>query len=401
METGFKIDKEDLISSGTLEHPVFYTLNDKEVMSIIPYFTRYQLAEGQFLMEEGERTPIELYLVLSGKVHVIRKADLKPSNTVPWFVEKDFIIAALSAGDTIGELSFAKGGVRSATVQCIEKAELLGLSIEQYERLEDSHPRLASRLMKNLVGTTGGMLKKTTDNEINALKMELQNSAIRSKANLFFSYVIGLLCVYNLGLQQIIDLSANSSRTSLLSAAIILVFCGALVLMIRQSGLPPHFFGLTVRNWKPALKESILWSAIIVAVLVVAKWTLVTYVSRYHHLPVISFDPSHTRFLVFNFALYGLHSPVQEFIVRGVLQGSLQNFFKGRRVTSRAILISNAIFSATHVHLLGGLLGAIVFVPGLFWGWMYARQQNLIGVSISHILIGWTALFFLDLESLF
>jgi len=73
----------------------------------------------------------------------------------------------------------------------------------------------------------------------------------------------------------------------------------------------------------------------------------------------------------------------------------------GRNVTVRAILVSNALFSATHVHMMSGLLGVIVFIPGLFWGWLYARQGNLIGVSISHLFVGWTALFFLNLESLF
>jgi hypothetical protein len=49
---------------------------------------------------------------------------------------------------------------------------------------------------------------------------------------------------------------------------------------------------------------------------------------------------------------------------------------------------------------MNGLLGLIVFVPGLFWGWLYARHDTLIGVSLSHLIIGWTAIFFLNLESL-
>jgi membrane protease YdiL (CAAX protease family) len=27
-------------------------------------------------------------------------------------------------------------------------------------------------------------------------------------------------------------------------------------------------------------------------------------------------------------------------------------------------------------------------VPGLFWGWLYARRPNLIGPTISHIAVG-------------
>ena len=34
----------------------------------------------------------------------------------------------------------------------------------------------------------------------------------------------------------------------------------------------------------------------------------------------------------------------------------------------------------------------VVFVTGLFWGWLYSRQHSLVGVSVSHLLLGLTAL---------
>jgi membrane protease YdiL (CAAX protease family) len=27
-------------------------------------------------------------------------------------------------------------------------------------------------------------------------------------------------------------------------------------------------------------------------------------------------------------------------------------------------------------------------VPGLFWGWMFARQRSIVGVTVSHIVVG-------------
>lgn len=382
-------------------HSVFDGMDDEEVKSILPFFKHARWKMGEFLLEEGNNVSKELFLVLSGTFQVIRKTKLTPTESSLWFAEQNLNVAVLSRGDSIGELTFVRGGDRSASVQCTSDANLLVLTPDQYDKLENQLPRLSSRMMTNLLGITGRMLKNSTDNEVTVLKRELQHSAMRSKANLFFSYVIGLLCVYNLAVQQIINLSASANGTTLLSAGIIVAFCAALALMIRQSGLPLYFFGLTMNHWKSAVRESLGWTFVVILALIATKWLLIQLVPRYHHLPVFSFDPENTRYLAFNFAVYGLHSPVQEFIARGVLQGSLQNFFKGKNVKLRAIFISNAIFSATHVHLLGGLFGAIVFVPGLFWGWLYSRQQNLIGVSLSHILIGWTALFFLDLESLF
>jgi len=385
----------------TRSHPVFALLGDDEYGVVIQYFKQVRLAVNEWLMEEGHASSIDLYLVCSGKLEVVRRTVAKPLERLAWETPAEFSVATLEYGDFLGELSFVKGVPRAASIRCVAPALLLSLSPADFARMEAEHPRAAGHLMKNLLGNVGERLKKTTDNEVSALKVELQSSLVRSKANLFFSYVIGLLCVYNLAVQGLINLSMDTNRASLISAGTILVFCGVLIVMIRQSGLPIHLFGLTTRGWKPAVSEAMTWTAVIVVALIGIKWALVTYVPRYQHLPVFGFDPVHTKYLAFNFALYGLHSPVQEFIARGVLQGSLQHFFKGHHVTWRAILISNALFSATHVHLLGGLRGLVVFIPGLFWGWLYSRNENLIGVSISHLIIGWTALFFLNLETLF
>lgn len=381
-------------------HAVFDGLSEDEIRRALSYFTSIELNAGEFLVNEGHDSN-ELYLVLSGRLEVIRRSEPKSGHSFPWFSEAEFRIATVTTGDALGELSFVRGANRSASVRCTQRAGLLSLSPGQYELLEQHNSRWTSQMMKNLLGMTGKKLKQTTDNEVKALRLELQNSQMRSKANLFFSYVIGLLCVYNLAIQQMTNLSLDSTRASILSAALIVLFGLSLGLMIRQSELPVHFFGLTSHNWRPALLESLLWTVGIISLLIGIKWMLIQLVPRYNHLSVFSFDPVHSRYLAFSFIVYGLHSPIQEFIARGVLQGSLQNFFKGSNVTLRAILISNAIFSATHVHLLGGLLGIIVFIPGLFWGWLYSRHGTLIGVCVSHILIGWTALFFLNLESLF
>src|SRR6185369_2307024 len=153
---------------------------------------------------------------------------------------------------------------------------------------------------------------------------------------LFFSYVIGLLCVYNLAIHSIINLSMDPDRVSLISASIILIFSGVLLLMIRQSKLPIRIFGLSTNNWWPALRESLQWTLVVIAVMILVKWLLVSTVPKYAGFPIIDFNPSQQKFLIFNFALYGLHSPIQEFIARGVLQGSLQHFFKGSNITFRA-----------------------------------------------------------------
>ncbi|HMJ70387.1 MAG TPA: cyclic nucleotide-binding domain-containing protein [Cyclobacteriaceae bacterium] len=376
------------------DHPIFNDIEDGDVNSMIPFFKLSHRRPNEIFIEEGHDSK-DLYLVLKGKLDVIKKSGDNGTSG-----DKSFIIAHLTAGDTIGELSFIKGTLRSASVKSNTKSILLGLDPDGLGRLETEYPRAAAKLMRNILGYIGTRVIQTSANQVQALNAELQNSIRNAKANLFFSYVIGLLCVYNLTIHLITNLYLDVDRASMISAIIIIIFCAVLVLMIRQTKLPIHIFGLTTKNWKPAVNESMLWSAVVIAAIGATKWTLIQTVPRYSHLPLIDFDFSRQH-LAFNFLLYGLHSPVQEFIARGVLQGSLQHFFTGKNAVLRAVIVSNALFSATHVHLMNGLLGVIVFIPGLLWGWLYSRHENLIGVSISHILVGWSALFLFNLESLF
>ena len=99
--------------------------------------------------------------------------------------------------------------------------------------------------------------------------------------------------------------------------------------------------------------------------------------------------------------LYAVHAPLQEFVVRAGLQGSVQHFLRvpPHRVDWKAIVISNLLFAAGH-GLMGFWFSAASFVPGLFWGWMFAKQRSLIGVTISHIAVGWWALFALGLHAM-
>jgi len=381
-------------------HPVFEGVSEEELTEILPFFKLVSLPPGKILIEEKHARSKELYLVLTGNLSVIKKVHDSDEGLFEHEFEKSFTVATLKPGDAIGELSFLKGHARSATIKTVSESLLLSLSANQIEVLENNHPHVFGIMMRNLVGYVSERLKKTTDNEVRALKTELEKSILNSKANIFFSYVIGLLCFYNLFIHFIINLSADVTMASIVSAIIILIFCAGLAFMIKHSGLPVRFFGLTLNNWKQSLKESLAWTVCIIAFFVALKFILINTISRYEHLPLFDFQPFEQKYLAFNFILYGLHSPLQEFIARGVLQSGLSHFFTGKQATLWSIVISNALFAATHVHLFGGLLAVIVFLPGLFWGYLYARHQTLIGVSISHILIGWCGFFFLNLESI-
>ena len=95
--------------------------------------------------------------------------------------------------------------------------------------------------------------------------------------------------------------------------------------------------------------------------------------------------------------LYALHAPFQEFVVRGCLQGALDEFLSGTNRQAVAIIGSNLIFSSFHLHLSMGF-ALLTLLPGLLWGWLYARQRTLVGVALSHALTGLWAVFVVGIE---
>jgi membrane protease YdiL (CAAX protease family) len=67
-------------------------------------------------------------------------------------------------------------------------------------------------------------------------------------------------------------------------------------------------------------------------------------------------------------------------------------FLEERHRVAHAILLSNLLFSATHLHI-SLTLALLVFPMGVFWGWIFARQGSLVGSSVSHAIIGVFGLF--------
>lgn len=106
------------------------------------------------------------------------------------------------------------------------------------------------------------------------------------------------------------------------------------------------------------------------------------------------------QFYLISMGIYALFVPVQEIIARCGLQSLIRESLYGsdRYRTGTAIFVSNLIFAAAHVHLNVGIAVA-TFFGGVFWGWLFHRRRSIVGVSVSHIMIGGAALFALGLET--
>ena len=82
-------------------------------------------------------------------------------------------------------------------------------------------------------------------------------------------------------------------------------------------------------------------------------------------------------------------SPGEEIFWRGFVQKRLVQRFGARR----GWLLASVIYAAVHIASGNFMLTMAAFTAGLFWGWLYQQEQNLVPCIISHCL--WTVTIFI------
>jgi hypothetical protein len=96
-------------------------------------------------------------------------------------------------------------------------------------------------------------------------------------------------------------------------------------------------------------------------------------------------------YLLFGVFLSGIHSLLEEYYWRWFVFGRLD------RVCPRAVayLLAGLSFAGHHYVVLSGylpiwsmmLFGTFVGAGGIFWCWLYRRQQTLVGCWVSHLIV--------------
>ena len=167
------------------------------------------------------------------------------------------------------------------------------------------------------------------------------------------------------------------------SRGIELITLGIVVWLITQTRLPLKDFGLTLKGWKRSLAESSVVSAVVIALLALVKVEL----NRYSPGTFRETQVFNLSYFGLSYVTYLLVAPMQEFIARGTMQGTLSRLFTGRYSGLMAILVTSFLFGALHMcHSISLSISALL--TSWLWGWMYQRHKSLVGVSFSHFLIG-------------
>lgn len=403
------------------KNSLFSGFSAKQLEDILPLVHEVHFEAGEYIIREDHASS-ELFIIQEGEVEVLKKT-ADASHLIR--------LTTLGSGDAIGETALFDNSTHSVSVHTLKPTTLLAISTEELKILSQNQSvysqliikltelirdvqqhaaeqPLYTKLLSNTALEISGRLRRTNQLTARSLKQELDYTKMRVAMGNFLINVLMVISIYIFAFKTINTLAHNNISTTLISIPLIIMFAGAVLMVMKGSGYPLGFYGLTLEDWQLAVKEALLFTLPWLAGLLLIKWLTVNLFSAFQHLPVfdvganLNLAPNETVNSVISVLIivgYLILTPIQELIARGALQSSLQEFLTGNNKTWWAIFVSNLIFSMVHVHV-SLSLAAAVLIPGLFWGWLYSRHKTLLGVSISHLIIGGWAFFVLGFQKI-
>ncbi len=383
------------------EIPLFARLPEDLRDVLERHVTICRFAEGERIFEEGEYNSGRFSIVLEGEVSLCNKGKAFSTHTMT-----DYEVSVRRENETFGAISFLDGEPYSSSAIAKTPVTLAVLDFSSAELTPESrklHAWIVAELRRQL--TTD--LRHSISDRLGSLQQEAEFARYKNAVGRIVVTTLSLLSFYTLLLgilpQFMVALTVNFA----ISPFIIAMFAAVMGPVILYSGFPGSFFGLQTANWKSALGFSIAVSLVFIAVGALLKWILIHTTQTFSDLSLFGVaDVKVGMHQVMMSPLYwvavGLYlllTPLQEFVARCCLQAPLYAFLNGtefwRRVWS--ILVSNLVFAAAHSHI-SFAFAVAAFIPGLFWGWIFARTNSLIAAAASHFMIGGAGIFLFGIE---
>jgi len=353
----------------------FFSLNEadevpKELYLILDRIKTRSFKPGDIIIREGDRAD-SLYIIENGQADVISDSS------------GGILIGQLNSGDFFGEVALLTGKTRTATIVARTEMTVYELFKDDLDQVTKAHPHIIGTLLQKLYDRL-----KVSYLALEKKNEELQRmSKIRTELASLFTSIVLLITGYTfiLGLlnNQLIISHLPEQSSYFISRIIEITTLALVVKIIRNSSLSWNDFGLTLTGAKKSIVESLAISVSIMVILSLVKYALiVAHPDKFPDKRIIEWE-----YFDYTYITYLVIAPLQEFITRGVVQSSLQRLLVGRSKVLLAIVITSFLFGSLHVFS-SIYLAIAATVTGWLWGWMYYRHKNLVGVSISHFLIG-------------
>jgi membrane protease YdiL (CAAX protease family) len=357
-------------------------------------------ATGECVFAEGERNPGRLFVVLEGEVSICNRGKAFSTRTMA-----DYEIAVLGKDRVLGAVAFLDGGAfaSSAFAKTPLTLAVLDFSGAVSPDAKKLRPALVAELRRKLTMDA----RASVADRLGSLEQEAEFARYKHAVGRIVVTTLSLLSVYTLLLGLLPLFMVALTVNFAISPFVIVMFAAFLAPVILRSGFPSSFFGLQLANWKSALAFSIAASLAFIAAGALLKWTLIHTTATLAGLSLFGVadvkvnmhDAMMSPLYWVAIGLYLMLTPVQEFVARSCLQAPLYAFLDGPEFRRKlwSILVSNLVFAAAHSHI-SFAFAMTAFIPGLFWGWIFARTNSLLAAAASHFMIGGAGIFLFGIE---
>ena len=376
--------------------PIFRGLDDAQRLYLRGVLRENPYEPDASIITEGVMDPF-VHIIRRGRVAIMR-------NTASASAQ---LLAHIEAGELVGEMKMAENRPAAASVVAIGHVDVWTLNVDELTQSEIGRG-IRTQLMLNSVELLSSRLRQMGGTAAASMKNELAETRARATAGTFAMSMLGLMAIYSLGTAILarLDPSVRPSLNTTVAVGIVLL-CLPMLWTIRKSPYPLRSYGLTLAHWPRVSVEALVYSLPILVLATLLKLLAMKTMPALRDTPLIDIRGVYAFGLhEFNLwlyivlvVIYIVTTPAQEFFARSGLQASLDMLVPSEAKTNwTANVGANLFFSSAHAYL--SLEFAIAtFIPGLFWGWLFQKQRSLVGVSVSHAVIGLWIFFVLNFRT--
>jgi membrane protease YdiL (CAAX protease family) len=255
------------------------------------------------------------------------------------------------------------------------------------DRMQESekYPREEIRLLRSL----GLMSVKLEAREIELARvigdLKSKNELLlegKRKNRLFSTIFVSLFLSISLYVFLIFFAGNHEYHQEDAARIVEIIFLTACIVIIKRSGFPFSSMGVSLEGASASIRRILPGTLAACAALVLIKGLfMLTGVGGMDGRLIVmdNFD--------LLFAVYLPVAVLQEFMARGVIQTAIEHVLDEKNAALWAILTSSALFGLVHIELSVGVAAASFFCS-LYWGYIYTKTRCLVGVSLSHFIIG-------------
>lgn len=373
--------EQELVYQKLQECSLFEGLGVEKLGPILAVAKVAEFENGEIVVAEGASDQ-SIFLLLSGSVSIEKTTSDG---------EEAFKLQSLQVGDVFGEMAYVTGERRSATIRAEAGARVLAIDTAAWM---ESTKSPQSRITFNIARALAEKLDASGTATVDALKRDLEHTRYRLGMTQFLLGLMFTFLFYVFAMAFVSLIPGNTTLIDVFSNVTILVCSIVCVAFIVMSPFSLSTFGFRwPRRWIRDLFETMTVTLGLMLGSVVIKWVAIQNLPELSEVSLFYFPgmdvPGRDSIQEFWFTFgYVLFVPLQEIIVRGSLQSSLFEFFKGSRwCFVISVFVSNGIFAMTHLHI-SFSLAVVTFFVGTIWGILYHQQKSLVGVTISHTVLG-------------